>query len=580
MFLKFIQYYKPQKKIMSFVLTMVAFYTLIELSIPVFTRIILNDLIPAHDTDGVLRLALLMLGLIFIFAFLHYLVGYYGHIFGIAIEKDMRMRAFAKIERLPFKYFDVNKTGVIMSRLTDDLHMVSELAHHGIEEVTAVTLMLGAGYFYLASMNFWVSTFMFMVFLCLIFLVLFSRRGQINAFRRLRREQGEINSRLEGSISGIRLTRAFSNEDYEIEKFDQDNDRYIEAYRGAYKALGVSNALNNFFVQFMSVAVLVVGSFLVLNQEFSTGDMFAYFLYFNLLVSPIKRMMTLLETFQQGWAGFERYLQLLEEPVEIEDMEGAYELSDIVGDIVFENVSFAYGKDKKTVLKDFSLAIPQGKMLALVGPSGVGKTTITQLILRFYEIQKGRILLDDHNIREITLKSLRENIGYIQQDVIIFWGTIAENIAYGKPQASMEEIIEAAKKAGIHDFVMSLNKNYDTLVGERGVMLSGGQKQRISIARIFLKDPKILILDEATSALDNITESYIQQSFEELAYGRTVIVVAHRLTTVQKADKIIVMGKTGIMQSGKHEDLLRQKGHYRDLYEASRNNILPSDIEF
>lgn len=580
MFKEFIKYYKPQKKLLALVLSLVVVFSLIELSIPVFTRHILNDLIPNKQVDEVLKLSIVMLVLIVIYAICHYVVGYYGHMVGVAIEKDMRMQAFEKIQSLPFSYYDKNKTGIIMARLTSDLHEVSELAHHGIEEMVTVTLMLVIGYIYLIQLNFMVTTILFVIFLSLMFLLLFSRRNMTQSFRKLRREHAELNSKLEGSISGIRLTRAFANEDYEIEKFDADNDQYIDSYKGAYRALGITNAVNNFFVQFIGIAVLIAGTYLVLNEQFSAGDMLAYYIYFNLLVGPIKRVMTMMETFQQGYAGFERFIQLLNEPEKITNAKDALVLETLQGDIKLDNITFSYGDEKQNVLSDFSLDIPKGKMIALVGPSGVGKTTITQLIPRFYEIDKGNIYIDGMDILDLDLQSLRTHIGYIQQDVVIFWGTIRDNIAYGKPTASDKEIVEAAKKAGIHEFIMSLPKQYDTMVGERGVMLSGGQKQRISISRIFLKDPKILILDEATSALDNITESYIQQSLEELAKGRTVIVVAHRLTTVQKADSIIVMGKEGIAQRGTHEELLEVEGHYKNLYEASENNILPSDITF
>lgn len=569
----FVQYYKPHKKLLALVLSGVVTFALIELSIPVFTRYILNDLIPTKNIDQVLKVSMVLIALLLVYALVHYLVGYYGHLLGIKIEKDMRSKAFDKLQALSFDYYDVNKTGIIMTRLTSDLHEVAELAHHGIEEVVAVTLMMVLGYVYLIQLDFVVTTILFIVFIVLMFGLMFSRRGMILGFRRLRREHAQINSRLEGSISGIRLTRAFSNEEFESLKFEDDNDIYIDAYKDAYRALGRANAMNQFFVQFINVAVLVAGAYLVISDRFTPGDMFAYFIYFSMLVGPIRRLMTMLETFQQGWAGFERYMELINEPITIKDNANAYELVDVKGDITFDNIKFSYGEDKGHVLDGFSLDIKQGEMVALVGPSGVGKTTIAQLIPRFYEISSGSIYVDEHNIQDVTLKSLRHHIGYVQQDVTIFWGTIGENVAYGKPDATMSEIIEAAKKAKIHDFIESLPEGYNTMVGERGVMLSGGQKQRISIARIFLRDPAILILDEATSALDNITESAIQESLEELSKGRTVVAIAHRLSTIHNADKIVVMGKEGIVQMGTHEDLLDESGHYRELYEASTKSL-------
>jgi len=573
MFKEFVSYYKPHKKKLAFVLSMVVMFALVELSIPIFTRYILNDLIPNNDFRQVFIIAGILIVLLIFYAIFHYMVGYHGHMLGIAIEKDMRLKAFEKLQLLAFDYYDANKTGVIMTRLTSDLHEVAELAHHGIEEVVAVSLMLVLGYLYLIRLDFVVTTLLFIIFISLMVGLMFSRRKMIVAFRNLRKEHAQINSRLEGSISGIRLTRAFSNELFEIDKFANDNDVYIDAYRDAYHALGTANAMNQFFIQFMNVAVLLSGAYLVMSNRFTPGDMFAYFIYFSMLVGPVKRLMTMLETFQQGWAGFERYFELMNEPIKIKDKADAYELGEVDGHIVFDKVAFGYGNNKDNVLEDFSLEIKPGEMVALVGPSGVGKTTVAQLVPRFYDIKKGDIFIDGHSIFDVTLKSLRHNIGYVQQDVTIFWGTIAENIAYGNPNASKEAIYEAAKKAKIHDFIQSLPHGYHTMVGERGVMLSGGQKQRISIARIFLRDPRILILDEATSALDNITESAIQDSLDDLAENRTVIAIAHRLSTIHHADKIVVMGDGGILQMGSHEELIEVDGHYRKLYEASNNNL-------
>lgn len=576
MFKSFLSYYKPHLRLLTKVLSMVALFAFIELSIPIFSRYILNTLIPNNDIKGVITIAIIMISLLIAYAILHYFVGYYGHMLGISMEKDMRIKAFEKLQKLGFDYFDTHKTGTILARFTSDLHEVAELAHHGIEEVVAVTIIMVFGYIYLIQMNFLVTTLLFLIVIVMLFLLVFTRTDLLKAFRNLRKEHGEINAKLESSIYGIRLTRAFANEAYEIQRFKDDNDIYIGAYQTAYKSLGRSNAMNQFFVQFLNVLVLVCGAFLVLNGNFSPGDMFAYFIYFGMLIGPVKRLMTMLETFQQGWAGFERYLELMNLDVVIKDDPNAKDLEYVEGNIQFDNVQFSYGNENESILSNFNLNIEAGKMIALVGPSGVGKTTIAQLIPRFYEINSGSIRIDNTDIKKISLNSLRRSIGYVQQDVIIFWGTIADNIRYGKPNASMEEVIEAAKKAEIHDFISQLEHGYDTLVGERGVTLSGGQKQRLSIARIFLKDPRILILDEATSALDNITEHYVQNSFDKLAENRTVVVVAHRLSTVQNADLIIVLGKDGISQTGTHHELINKEGHYRDLYNASNGNFLPT----
>lgn len=558
---------------MFFVLSMVVCFSLVELSIPIFTRTILNDLIPTKDMKMILSITAILVVLLICYAFFHYMVGYHGHMWGISIEKDMRLKAFEKLQLLSFDYYDVNKTGIIMTRLTSDLHEVAELAHHGIEEVVAVGLMMTLGYLYLIRLDFVVTTILFILFILSMLGMMYARRTMIVGFRRLRREHAQINSRLEGSISGIRLTRAFTNEPFEIDKFEKDNEVYIDAYKQAYRALGSANAMNQFFVQFINVAVLLAGAYLVIKGRFSSGDMFAYFIYFSMLVGPVRRLMTMLETFQQGWAGFERFQELMNEPVKIQDKPRAYALEDVKGEIEFKDVSFGYGRNKNSVLHGFSLSIKPGEMHALVGPSGAGKTTVAQLLPRFYDIAAGQILIDGHDIHDVTLKSLRENIGYVQQDVTIFWGTIADNIAYGKPHASRLEIIEAAKRAKIHDFIHALPKGYETMVGERGVMLSGGQKQRISIARIFLRNPQILILDEATSALDNITESEIQESLELLTQGRTVLAIAHRLSTIHHADNIVVMGDGGIVQQGTHLKLIEEEGHYKALYDASHKSL-------
>ena len=556
MFKLFLSYYKPHKKKLMFVLSMVVFFSLVELSIPIFTRHILNDLIPQQKLYPILIITGILVVLLVFYAFFHYLVGYHGHMLGISIEKDMRIQAFEKLQKLSFSYYDVNKTGTIMTRLTSDLHEVAELAHHGIEEVVSVGLMLVLGYLYLIRLDFWTTTILFIVFLSLMFGLMFARRNMIVAFRKLRKEHAHINSRLEGSISGVRLTRAFGNEAFEVSRFEKDNDQYIEAYQGAYRALGGANAMNNFFVQFISVMVLLTGAFLVMWGRFSVGDMFAYYIYFSMLVGPIRRLMTMLETFQQGWAGFERFIELMQEPITIFDKEDASTLKDVTGHVLFENVSFGYSRNNQSVLEDFNLEIKPGEMVALVGPSGVGKTTVAQLLPRFYDLKSGAIYVDGHNIHDVTLKSLRDKIGYVQQDVMIFWGSIADNIAYGKPGANRDEVIEAAKQAHIHDFIVSLPKGYETMVGERGVMLSGGQKQRLSIARIFLRNPEILILDEATSAVDNITESAIQERLDALAKGRTVIAIAHRLSTIHHADKIVVIANGKIQNQGEKDEIL------------------------
>lgn len=574
MFKKFISYYKNHKKMLVFVLLMVAFSTAIELTLPIFSREIINELIPQGDLAAVLKVAAIMITLICIYGVSQYVIVYYGHVLGTNMEKDMRIAAFDKIETLSFNFFDKNKTGIILNRITSDLHLVTELAHHGVEELLAITMLLICGFLYLIRVNVFMTITLYIITLLLLFSLVFARNKMLLAFRKLRQEHGEINSSLESALSGIRLTRAFANEEFEKAKFEKNNIRFIHAYRTAYKAMATTSSFNNFFVQALNVSVIALGAYLVVQGQLSFGDLMTYYIYFNLIAAPIKRLMSMLETFQQGWAGFERFQELMDEPIEITNPEEPIYLENPLGEITFDNVGFKYNQAGKSVLKHFNLKIPAGKMIALVGPSGVGKTTIAQLIPRFYEISTGHLYIDDHDVREYDLQSLRRHIGYVQQDVTIFWGTIRENIEYGKIGASFAEIEAAAIAAGIHDFIMELPDGYNTMVGERGVMLSGGQKQRISLSRIFLRDPRILILDEATSALDNITEAYIQESIEKLTIGRTVVVVAHRLSTIQRADEIIVLDSTGVVQRGKHQELLNQDGHYKVLYEASQNGII------
>lgn len=577
MFKKFMSYYKPHLGSLFLVLSAVTIFTLIELSTPIFTRYILNDVVPNNDITTLIKVISIMLILAITYMITQYIITYRGHLLGVKMENDMRLEAYDKLQQLSFNYYDKNKTGVIMTRLTTDLHDLAELAHHGIEDILAVTIMLVLGYIYLIQINFLVTTILFVVAFVLLFVLLFTRKSMIKAFRKLKEEHAEINSRLEGSISAIRLSRAFANEEYEKANFKEENIRYIKAYDRAYQSLGSSVSTNSFFTQFLSISVLALGSYLVLNKTgFSTGDFFAYVLYFGLVVQPIKRIVQMLEQFQQGMTGFERFQYLMNEPVMIKNKPQARKWLKPRGAIKFKDVDFTY-EDGTKVLDDFNLTIKPKQMVALVGPSGVGKTTISQLIPRFYDVADGELLIDGVDVRDYDIKSLRENIAYVQQDVVLFWGTIKDNIAYGNPEASDIQIREAAKAAGIDEFIDSLPEKYETPVGERGVRLSGGQKQRLSLARIFLKDPTILILDEATSALDTITETYVQQSIEKLSQNRTILVIAHRLSTVQHADSIVVMSEEGIVQQGTHQELLKQEGHYKRLYEASENGILKDE---
>ena len=581
MFKKFLSYYSGKKNLLIMVLTSVVVYSFIELSLPIFTRRILNIYIPGKNTDKIIMSGVWLVILIVLYVIMQFVVAYYGHVLGTGLETTMREKAFEKLQMLPFSYYDSNKTGRIMSRLTNDLRDVGELMHHGVEDLLGVLLMSVLGYIYLVQINFTITTILFAVAFTAIIVMSVMRTNSMKAFIAVRVRHGELNSQLESSISGIRLTKAFSNEEYEIEKFALQNMEYSETYKTAYKKLAKTMASNQMFIQLLNITLIIVGALLVINNKITFGDLVAYVLYIGLLTGPLRKITGMLELFQSGWAGFERFQELMDEAVTIVNDVNPIIMNNIKGNIEFDNVMFGYdsvdlenGKVENNILKNFSLKIENGKMIALVGPSGVGKTTLVQLIPRFYDVVSGSIRIDGVDIKKYELKSLRKNIGYVQQDVFIFGGTIKENILYGKPEATDEEVIEAAKKSDIHDFIMTLDEGYETIVGERGVTLSGGQKQRISIARIFLKDPKILILDEATSALDNITEAYIQRSLEKVIVGRTVVVVAHRLSTIQRADEIIVMSRDGIVQRGKHEELLAVEGHYSNLYNAQKEGFI------
>lgn len=581
MFKKFLSYYSGKKKLLYMVLLAVVIYSFIELSLPIFTRKILNVYIPNKDKDKIIISGICLVVLVVVYVIMQFIVAYYGHVLGTWLETNMREKAFEKLQMLPFSYYDNNKTGRIMSRLTNDLRDVGELMHHGAEDLLSVLLMSVLGYIYLVQINFTITTILFVVAFTAIIVMSVMRSNSMKAFKAVRVRHGELNSQLESSISGIRLTKAFSNEDYEIEKFGIQNLEYNETYKSAYKKLAKTMASNQMFIQILNITLIIVGALLVVDQKITFGDLVAYVLYIGLLTGPLRKITGMLELFQSGWAGFERFQELMDEPITLVNDPNPIVMKDIKGDIEFKDVVFGYnsvdlenGKVENKILNNFNLKIENGKMVALVGPSGVGKTTLVQLIPRFYDVISGSVNIDGINVKKYDIRSLRKNIGYVQQDVFIFGGTIKENILYGKPEATDMEIIEAAKKSDIHEFIMSLDDGYETIVGERGVTLSGGQKQRISIARIFLKDPKILILDEATSALDNITEAYIQKSLEKVIVGRTVVVVAHRLSTIQRADEIVVMSREGIVQRGKHEELLSIDGHYNKLYNAQREGFI------
>ena len=563
----FARYYKPHWKL--FVLDMVCalIAASCDLMYPVISRNIINTYIPDKNLQLIFSWCAALLVIYIIQTIMQYIMQYQGHVVGVRMQADMRRDVFTHLQKLPFSYFDEHKTGIIMSRIVNDLMDISEFAHHGPEDlfISAVTII--GSFIILCTVNVPLTLLTFIMIPFLVLFIVKKRTAMTVAFRKNRIEIAEVNASLENSIAGVRVARAFTGEAEEQKKFNENNQRYVAVREKAYRVMAEFFSGTNFLTAMMNVIILAGGGYCVYAGVITVGDMVAYMLFINMFVTPIKKLIQFVEMFQNAITGYVRFEELMNVQPEKED-EHAQELTDVKGEITFDNVTFQYDEGKE-VLSNISLTFPQGKMVAIVGPSGGGKTTLCHLIPRFYEISSGSISVDGQDIRTVTRSSLRQKIAIVQQDVFLFTGTIFDNIAYGKLGASREEVIEAAKKANIHDYIMSLPEGYETFVGERGVKLSGGQKQRISIARVFLKNPPILVLDEATSALDNVTENYIQDSLDELCKNRTTIVVAHRLSTIKHADEIIVMDRDGIQERGTHAQLLeKENGIYKELYEA------------
>ena len=573
MFKKFISYYRNHLGL--FILDMIAALLMagIDLVYPYFTGIFMDDYIPNGKIQSMVIVSLTLLILFIIRLICSHIVNYWGHIMGCKMEFDMRQDLFKKFQSLNFSYYDENKTGVIMSRLVGDLRDITELAHHGPEDIFISLIMIIGSFIILFNIN---AVFTLSIFPIIILIIIFSmwrRNAMMQGFRATRKTQGEINAQIESSIGGIRLTKSFANEDYEYNKFTENNLNYANSWKNALFQMSIFSSGNTFLIDILNLILLIIGGILVYNNTLTFGDFTAFLLYINFLIKPIQRLINFMQQFQTGWAGFERFYEIIQLEPKIKSKENAIYLNNPKGNIIFNHVNFKYEANEEHVLTDFNINIESGKKIALVGESGVGKSTISLLIPRFYDVTSGEILIDDINIKDYELSSLRKNIGHVQQEVYIFYGNIRDNILYGNPQATEEEIIIAAKKARIHDFIMSLENGYDTIVGERGVKLSGGQKQRIAIARVFLKNPAILILDEATSALDNITEMLIQEALEDLTKGRTSIIIAHLLSTIKEADEILVLSKNGISERGTHEELLNKQGYYAELYNTQFKNL-------
>ncbi|WP_102399202.1 ABC transporter ATP-binding protein [Haloimpatiens massiliensis] len=574
---KFIKYYKPHKKL--FVLDLFCAFLVAgaDLFFPMFTRQIINDVIPNRNLKMLYILTGILILLYIIKLICNYVVDYWGHVVGVRMQYHMRKDLFAHLQELSFSYFDDNKTGHIMSRIVNDLQEVSELAHHGPEDLFISFVMLIGSFIILCTVNIQLTIIIFAFIPIMFWFAIKKRVSMSNAFKDVRKKVANVNAQIENSISGIRVAKSFTNEEYEMEKFDEGNVEFKESREYAYKTMAEFFSGIKFTMDILYAIVMFAGGLFVYKDLINPGDLVAYLLYVNLFMQPIRRLTSFVEQYQSGMAGFERFIEIMSIKPDIKDEYDAEELSEVKGAIEFNNVTFKYN-NKETILSNLNLTVEQGKTLALVGPSGGGKTTLCHLIPRFYEANEGDIYIDEKNIRDVTLKSLRKNIGIVQQDVFLFTGTIKENILYGNPEASDEQVVEAAKNANIHEFISELPNGYDTYVGERGIKLSGGQKQRISIARVFLKNPPILILDEATSALDNETELIIQKALEGLSKGRTTLVVAHRLSTIKNADEIIVLTDKGIEERGDHDQLMKKGSIYAHLYNAQFKGYIPDQV--
>ena len=564
---RFFSYYKPHKRLFIIDFTSAIIVAILELAFPVAVQWFVDDLLPGENWNLIIQVGIGLFLIYLLSTFLQYVVTYWGHKLGLNIETDMREDLFQHVQKQSYRFFDNTKTGHIMSRITNDLFEIGELAHHGPEDLFIAVMTFIGAFWIMFTINVKLALVILIMVPILIILMAYSNIKMSKAWRNMYQDIAGVNARIEDAVSGVRVVQSFTNEDYEMERFTKNNYFFRDSKLGAYKVMAFVTANIYMLMRFVTLVVLVYGAWLSFNQQLLYGELIAFVLYVNVLFRPIEKISALLELYPKGMAGFKRFTDLLDVNPDINDHKDAKKVTHLQGDITFNNVTFSYDKTQAPVLKDLSFDIHSGETIAFVGPSGAGKTTISALIPRFYDVEEGAIKIDGMDIRDMTMRSLRSQIGIVQQDVFLFTGTLRENIAYGKLDATNEEIEKAARLAHMEDFVRELPAGYETQVGERGLKLSGGQKQRIAIARMFLKNPSILILDEATSALDTETEAIIQDALIQLTKNRTTLIIAHRLATIKHADRIIVVTKNGIVEQGTHDELLAQNGLFAHLHD-------------
>ena len=568
----FLSYYKPHLKLFILDMACALGIALVDLAFPAVSREALNTLLPQSMFTAFFTVMAVLLGAYVLRAAMQFIVAYWGHMMGVRIEADIRRDLFGHMQDLSFSFYDKNRTGQLMSRATSDLFEITELAHHGPEDLFISAVTLVGAFCLMVRIQWKLALIVFAVVPIFIVFTIVQRRRMMKASVEVKQTMAGINGQLESSISGMRTAKAFASEDQEGEKFRASNEQFKGAKRGYYQAMGIYHAGLEFALPAMNVLTVAAGGFFIMKGEMNFVDLVTFTLYISTFLTPVRKLAAFVEQFLNGMAGFKRFVELMRVEPAVQDAPDAREMGAAKGDILVDDVSFHY-EDGPAVLDHVSIHIPQGETVAVVGPSGGGKSTLCQLVPRFYDVTGGRILVDGQDVREVTQRSLRHNIGIVQQDVFLFAGTILDNIRYGRPDAGEAEVIEAARRAEIYDDIMSMPEGFHTYVGERGVMLSGGQKQRVSIARIFLKNPPILILDEATSALDSVTEARIQSAFDELAKGRTTLIIAHRLSTIRSANRIIVVDENHILEEGTHQELLEKGGEYAQLYNAQKRVV-------